>query len=254
MAEINPIQFSTTDASTLNGASSTQSAKPSIFTGNMSTDDTASSSSTKKSQKFNSDGTVTTSYDYDGDGNIDMEVVRDANGEQKEVIEYSYGYRTYEDGTKVPVKKAEYEYWDNGKCIGDARASFIDNKEADREEFAYDNRHDNTSYTKYENGKLVLRCEYSYQYEDGYELDQNKNLVKVPNQISLMKEERIYDENNKLVTIIEHEYEHGQNKFGEDMIVAETEKETDVETGKVTVTRYDENNPKVLKGTVELGH
>jgi len=179
-------------------------------------------SKAKKDVTFNEDGTTTTSIDYDGDGQVDHKVVRDKNGEQKEVIDYSYGFRNFEDGTKIPITKEEHEYWDNGKHTASSRSTIISGKEVDREEFTFTDEGTSKSYTKYKYGELVTRAEYSfYTNADGTE--------------GLEKETRIYDANNELKTIIEYTYPKDEN--GE--IIANVVKETDVKTGKVVTRRYD---------------
>lgn len=187
-----------------------------------------SSSNTNKTQirrTNNADGTTIVSYDYDEDGLIDCEVIRDKNGEQKELIEYTYGTCTYEDGTTLPIKIAEHEYWENGKRTASATSKTINGKEVEREEFTYTANGTSNSYTRYENGKLVTKTETSF-YKDDEILKDFKDIE---------KETKIYDENNQLETIIEYTYPKDENG----KVIANIEKVTDVKTGKVTINRYE---------------
>lgn len=226
MNEINPIKFTTSEE--VQPQSTTKQKNELLFnfdSENVSDDYSAMGfeSKRRKSITHNPDGTTRVSC-YDDNGRISKEIVYNKNGEQKELIDYTYGFRTFKNGEKVPITKTKHEYWDNGKQTGMTMSTIIDGIEADREEHVFNEYEATKTCTVYENGNLVGRTEFTY-FDDGNE-----------------KEERRFDKNNKLDAIVEYIY----------LEDARVLKKTNVKTGEVTTVRFNENNPEILKGTVDV--
>lgn len=164
---------------------------------------TEENGTTKIVREYSNGATLTLNdYFIDGsyDGKTDQAVIKNKNGDV-ESSKFAYGVREYPDGTKAQTMEVKTAIYNTHELSLDRDAYFVNGKEESRMETTFKDGVKSESY--YEEGKFDSRREITSYNESQGSLISGRE-----------KEEKYYDSNNQLKTIVEYTYETGKVKTG----------------------------------------